>query len=407
MSTGPVLRLLDFQPVIYQGERMWLLRDPLRLCGEQLVFPAALAQMLPFLDGSRDLDAIQIAFSQQVGEWVSRDVVLETIERLDEACLLENERSGAALREQLARYRAAPFRPPSLAGIGYPETVDDLVALFAGYEALAGPGNRQPWRGRGIISPHIDYQRGGPVYASVWSRSHEALAEADLVVILGTDHNGGAGTLTLTTQPYATPFGVLPSAAGLVAQLAEAIGPDEAFALELNHREEHSAELSAVWLHYVYHRLGQAPPPVLPVLTGSFHHFVGNGHHPVSDLRLNRFVETLREAVAGRRVVVVASVDLAHVGPSFGDPFVMDAARREALRQSDRRLMAAIGAGDHARFYDEIAAVHDRHRICGFSAIYLLLRLLEGTHGSAIAYDHCPADDEDNSLVSICGLLLD
>lgn len=386
---------------------MWLLRDPLGLSREQLVFPAALAQMLPLLDGSHDLDAIQVAFSQLVGEWVPRDVIVETIDRLDEACLLENERSQTALQEQLARYRAAPFRPPSLAGIGYPEAVDDLVALFAGYEAQAGSGNGQGWRGRGIISPHIDYQRGGPVYASVWSRSHDALAGADLVVILGTDHNGGAGTITLTTLPYATPFGVLPSPGDLVDRLARAIGPGEAFALELNHRQEHSVELSAVWLHYVYHRLGQTPPPVLPVLTGSFHHFVGNGHHPAGDIRLNRFVETLRDELAGRRVVVVASVDLAHVGPSLGDPFVMDSARREALRQSDRRLMAAIHAGDHARFYDEIATVGDRHRICGFSSIYLLLRLLDGAQGTTIAYDHCPADEEENSLVSICGLLLD
>ncbi len=407
MSTGPVLRLLDFQPVVYKGQQMWLLRDPLGLSTEQLLFPAALAQMLPLLDGSRDLDAIQIAFSEQVGDRVPRDVIVETIGRLDEACLLDNERFRAALQGQLSRYRAAPFRPPSLAGLGYPETVDDLVALFARYEAQAGPGNAQPWRGRGIISPHIDYPRGGPVYASVWSRSRDALADADLVVILGTDHNGGAGTLTLTTQPYATPFGVLPPAGDLVNRLAGAIGPDEAFALELNHRQEHSVELSAVWLHYVYHRLGQSPPPVLPVLTGSFHHFVGNGHHPAGDRRLNHFVETLRGELAARRGVVVGSVDLAHVGPTFGDPFVMDAARREALRQSDQRLMSAISAGDHARFYDEIARAHERHRICGFSSIDLLLRLLDGAQGTTTAYDHCPADEEDNSLVSICGLLLD
>lgn len=386
---------------------MWLLRDPLQLSREQLIFPSVLAQILPFLDGSRDVDDIQIAFSHLVGEWVPRDVVVETIERLDQACLLENERSQAALQEELARYRSAPFRPPTLAGAGYPETVDDLVALFAAYEAQAGDGDRRRWRGRGIISPHIDYRRGGPVYASVWRHCHATLADADLVVILGTDHNGGPGAITLTTQPYATPFGVLPADPELVARLAEAIGPEEAFALELNHRQEHSVELSAVWLHYVYHRLGQTPPPVLPVLTGSFHHFVGNGHHPFGDTRLTRFVETLREETAGRRVVAVASVDLAHVGPTFGDPFVMDAARREALRQSDSRLMAAIRAGDHVRFYDEIAAAGDRQRICGFSAIYLLLRLLDGTKGTTIAYDHCPADEEDNSVVSICGLLLD
>jgi hypothetical protein len=70
-------------------------------------------------------------------------------------------------------------------------------------------------------------------------------------------------------------------------------------------------------------------------------------------------------------------------------------------------LLRAVSAGDHARFFEEIARAHDRHRICGFSATYLMLRYLEATQGAVVAYEHCPADDEDNSLVSICGVLLD
>ena len=46
-QTNPRLRLLDFQPVQQYGESMWLLRDPWQLGERQLLFPAALAQMLP------------------------------------------------------------------------------------------------------------------------------------------------------------------------------------------------------------------------------------------------------------------------------------------------------------------------------------------------------------------------
>lgn len=386
---------------------MWLLRDPLQLSEKQLIFPVALAQMLPLLDGSRDFKAIHTTFSQLVAEQVPAELITTTLEELDAAFLLNNERAHRQQAYHLAEFRAQPFRVPSLAGLGYPAAPDELSSFFAGYEEQAGPAEERNWRGRALISPHIDYQRGGSVYASVWRHSHAALAEADLVLILGTDHSGGPGTVTLTSRPYATPFGVLPTDPELVARLAAAIGPDQAFALELNHRYEHSVELSAVWLHYVYNQLDLAPPPVVPVLTGSFQHFVGNGLHPTRDRTLNRFVDTLQAETAGLRVFVVASVDLAHVGPSFGDPFVMDAVRRERLRQSDTRLLAAIGAGDHARFYDEIVAVGDRHRICGFSATYLMLRYLDGAEGAVVAYDHCPADEQDNSLVSICGLLLD
>jgi MEMO1 family protein len=385
---------------------MWLLRDPLQLSQQQLIFPAALAQILPLLDGSRDLEAIRADFGLLVGDHVPAELVASTVEELDAAFLLDNERAREEREQHLARYRAQPFRAPTLAGLGYPAAVDELTSVLAGYEAQAVPVTARNWRGRGIVSPHIDYQRGGPVYASVWRHSHAALAGADLILLLGTDHSGGPGTITLTMLPYATPFGVLPTEPELVARLAEAIGPERAFELELNHRHEHSVELSAVWLHYVYHQLGQAPPPMVPILTGSFQHFLGNGLHPHQDGTVTRFLNTLQAATAGRRVVVVASVDLAHVGPSFGDPFVMDAARRESLRQSDKRLLEAIAAGDHVQFYDQIAAAGDRHRICGFSATYLMLRYLDGSEGEVVAYQHCPADEQNSSLVSICGLLL-
>jgi predicted class III extradiol MEMO1 family dioxygenase len=84
----------------------------------------------------------------------------------------------------------------------------------------------------------------------------------------------------------------------------------------------------------------------------------------------------------------------------------MDEVRRQALRASDGRLIEAILDGDAARFYNEIAAVEDHNHICGLSSIYLMLRYLEPTQGIQVAYEQCPADPSNHSLVSICGLLL-
>jgi AmmeMemoRadiSam system protein B len=230
--------------------------------------------------------------------------------------------------------------------------------------------------------------------------------EADLVLIFGTDHTGRAGSVTLTHQPYATPFGVLPTDRVLIDRLAQAIGPEDAFAEELNHRNEHSVELSAVWLHYIYHQAGIAPRPMIPILVGSFAHHLENGTHPAREAHLARFVDSLRCETAGRRVLVVGSVDLAHVGPNFGDPFVMDDSRRAELLQQDQNLIDAILQGNAAGFYDQIAAIDDRNRICGFAPLYLMLSYMGPTTGIAVAYDHCPADPQAASLVSICGLLL-
>ncbi|MEZ4518442.1 MAG: AmmeMemoRadiSam system protein B [Chloroflexota bacterium] len=407
MSNYPRVRWLDLQPVYHQGQRMWLLRDPLELDQRQLILPPLLAHMLRYLDGEHSLDEIQQALSADAGFSVPAEAIAEALEELDKAYLLDNARAQAAQDAQLDAYRAQPFRPPALADLSYPGQESQLVQLFEQYAAGDDLGQWNGWTGRGIVSPHIDYQRGGPVYARVWNRSAESLLAADLVIILGTDHNGSPGSITLTRQPYATPFGVLPTDLGVINHLAAAIGETNAFAEELHHRAEHSVELSTVWLHDVFHQAGQPPCPVVPILVGSFHHFLGNGSHPSQDETLQNFLTALREATAGRRVVIVGSVDLAHVGPAFGDTFPMDAARRSRLENEDEKLIESILTGDADGFYRRIAQVRDRNRICGFAPLYLMLSYLGPTTGHYIDYRHCPADDQDTSLVSICGLLLE
>ncbi len=407
MSDKPILRPLDFQPVSHMGQQMWLLRDPLQLSPQQLIVPQGLAQMLMFLDGCRTRQQIHDAFCHLVGEPLEFEIVNNALDQLDDALLLDNQHSQAAQQALLNAYRAQPNRPPALADLSYPGDPAELAQLFQTYGDGDDLNGWPPWHGRALISPHIDYQRGGPVYAKVWRRAETAVLEADLVLIFGTDHNGGYGTVTLTRQPYATPYGVLPTDLALIDELAAAIGPENAYGEELHHRTEHSVELSAVWLHHIYHQAGVAPKPMVPILCGSFHHFVTNGRHPDEDDLLNTAVSTLRRATAGKKVLAVASVDLAHVGPNFGDEFLMNNPRRKKLRQEDDQLIQAVLQGDAADFYDQIAAIQDRNRICGFSSIHTMLRFLGPVNGRQIAYDHCPADPQDTSLVSICGLLLE
>jgi AmmeMemoRadiSam system protein B len=402
-SYKPRLRALDFQPVIYQEQQMWLLRDPLELSDHQLILSPALAQMLVFCDGTRGLEEVQSTLLLQFGFTIEQSAMLDTFAQLDEAYLLDNERSRQAIEALRQTYRDLPHRFPALAGVSYPEDPADLREALDAFGQGDDLDGWLPWTGRAVVSPHIDYFRGGRVYSHLWRRARAAVERAELVLIFGTDHNGSPGSITLTQKPYATPYGIIPTDLGLVDALSEAVGP-KVFDQELNHLNEHSIELSAVWFHHIR---GQDPCPMLPILCGSFQEYVMNGHHPADDRALTAFVETLRAATSGRRVLAVASVDLAHVGPSFGDDFVMDEARRSEIRVSDGSLLEAIGRGDDERFYREVAAIEDRNRICGFSSIYLMLRFLELTRGTQIAYEHCPADSENHSLVSICGMLLD
>ena len=112
----------------------------------------------------------------------------------------------------------------------------------------------------------------------------------------------------------------------------------------------------------------------------------------------------LRAATAGRRVLVVASADLAHVGPAFGDERGWDALARASLKASDERLLAVAATGDPADFLATLRAEQDAHRVCGLPPIYWALHALDGTRGETLGYDQCPADEAGASWVTIAGM---
>lgn len=399
----PKLRTLDIQAVNHGGQPALVLRDPLQLSGNYMVVPQELGPALMLFNGASELTTVRAVLRLRFGLPVDQELLEYLVEVLDANFLLDNERALEAQQRALAAYRAAPFRTPSMAGQSYPADGAELRQLLDGYLARAANqnGHGPAAEGRGVISPHIDYPRGGHVYAAVWRQAQEMAAAADLVVLLGTDHFSMGDRLTLTRQNYATPYGLLPTDTATVDALAGVIGEEAAFSGELRHRGEHSLELVATWLH---HMRGGQPVAMVPILTGSFADFIADGADPAQDATLNRFVDTLRSQIAGRRALVIASGDLAHVGPAFGGPRVDEAGRRR-IQEADRELMAHLAAGSPADFFGAIQRVRDSNNVCGVSPFYLLLRLLGEAEGRTAAYDQCPADGQNTSLVSVCGMI--
>ncbi len=402
----PKLREVEAHPIRYQGQPMILLRDPLRLSDAQIAVPRPLAPLLGLMDGSRDESELEAALLLRAGVRLAPGLLSKLLADLDAACLLDNERFAEAKAAALRAYREAPFRPlASLDGSGAADDPDRVAAHLQGYlDALPPaeqPADDRPIRG--LISPHIDYQRGGPVYAQVWRAAAQAACQAELVIILGTDHQGDDGTLTLTGRSYATPWGVLPTDDEAVAALAEALGREAAFAGELNHRSEHSVELAAVWLHFIR---GRRPVSLLPILCGSFGGFIAGTGDPATHPPFVAALEVLRRVMAARRTLVVAAADLAHVGPAFGDPRGLDFIARAQLHNADERLLAAVYAGDATAFFEQLKAEGDRRHVCGLPPIYLTLRLLDGAQGEPAGYAQCPADPQGLSWVTIAGVIL-
>ena len=402
---NPKLREIEIRPIQHEGQEMLLLRDPLGLSDSQIAVPRPLGLLLAMMDGTRDNSTLEAALTVRTGLRLAEGLLEALVNDLDAAFLLDNERFREAKAASLRSYREAPYRPPTLDGGGFPSSPElartQLQGYMDGLPSLDGEG--APLAPRGLISPHIDYQRGGSVYAEVWRAGAQAARDAELVIMFGTDHQGSAGTLTLTRQSYATPWGVIPTDRAVVDALAGALGEEASLAEELHHRGEHSIELAAAWLHFV--RDG-APVPMVPILCGHFGTFVEGRADPAGHEPFAVAVQVLREVMQSRRTLVVAAADLAHVGPAFGDPYGLDFIGKAQVRNADERLLETVYAGDAQAFFEQLQEEGDRRHVCGLPPIYLTLRLLDEAQGEPAGYALCPADVQGTSIVTIAGVLL-
>ncbi|HEV2124486.1 MAG TPA: AmmeMemoRadiSam system protein B [Chloroflexota bacterium] len=430
-SNGIKLRSLEARWVDVAGEPRLRLRDPLEISGRHALVPASLVPLLPLMDGTRNEAQLATSFGLRTGRALSDDAIAAIMRSLDEAMLLENDRYRAGLEAVRRVYRAQPFRFPALAGRSYPISSSALEDEFEAFSRAAGHIEDLPTLGRltraaGVLSPHIDYTRGGPLYAATWQSAAAAVASAEVVVIFGTDHWGSAGRLTLTPQRYATPWGALPTDPDLVQVLAEALG-ESAFEEELHHRNEHAIELAAVWLHWTLRQAGVIDgclPPVIPILCGSFHCYThvsddessttrsarNEGQTPEEEPWASSALDALVQSLGDRRVFVVSAADLAHVGPAFGDPNPLTVQEKEALVAADAALLRTMTDGDAGALLATLRAQQDRNRICGLPPTYWAMRLLERLNGRRPAgqltgYDQCPADEQFGSVVSIAGVV--
>lgn len=389
----PRLRPVEAFPAVVSGQQVLCLRDPQQYSEAVVYVPAQTASILGLFDGQHSLLDIQEAFARRFGSLLFREQLQQVIHSLDEHLLLDSPRFADHRAKVEGEFRRARFRAPLLAGKSYPSDPEALRRQLDGYFAVPdGPGETPPSPSAaslaGLVVPHIDFARGGPCYA--WGyRELEGAPPADRFLILGTVHAPIARAFALTRKNFETPLGMAETDHDFMDRLLAEVG-EGYLEEELVHRGEHSIEFQAVFLR---HRM---PPAhlvrIVPVLCGSFHRFVDERRSPGEDQEIESFVAALRETVAtlGGRTVIVASADLAHVGPRFGDPRQITPGRLREVGDADRELLESVEAGDAEAFFRAVARDEDRRRICGLPPIYALLRLLPRGGGRVLRYSQWP-----------------
>ena len=382
LAEHPRLRPIEVFPIQVRGRRSLVLRDPADPQRSPLVVSDGAADVLALLDGQRTIPAVASALLLR-GAPITESQLRSFLTQLDEAGYLDGPRAAHLLEQRQAAFRAQPVRPAIHAGGAYPADTESLAhALRAGYLDSAGPGALPAERGaeagplRAVIAPHVDLHRGAPTYS--WA--YKALAEAqpaELYVVLGTCHMPVDGHFAATAKAYATPLGDVPTDAAFVDRLQQRFGRTLS-AGEFAHAGEHSIEFQAVYLRSLG-LAGAGQAAIVPILCDSLHSMVPSGRKPRTVPIVRDFLAALAEVIAAdeRRITLIAAVDLAHVGPRFGDDWRVDRQHQVRVEVADREMLDRVLAADADGYYEQVMRDRDARRICGFTPMYLLSALME------------------------------
>ncbi len=409
LADRPRLRPVEVFPMNNGGRRGLYLRDPSDLELRPLaVYDGGVDIVALIAEGGRTIPELTSALAIR-GAPVSSSQLRSFLTRLDEGGFLEGPRAEHRLHERKADFLAHPVRPAAHAGGAYPDGLEELPrSLAAAYVHPDGPGALPGSRSataapvRAVIAPHVDLHRGAPTYS--WA--YKALAEAepaDLYVILGTCHTPVDGHIAATRKPYATPLGAVPADVDFLDRLGRLYGRD-LFQGEFSHAGEHSIEFQAVYLRSLG-LAGEHAAPIVPILCDSLHSMVPHRRSPRDVAQVTDFVSSLRQAMAddGRRITLIAAVDLAHVGLRFGDGWRVDRDHQISVGAADREMLDLILQPDAEGYYEQIMRDRDARRICGFTPLYFLTALmqLEQRRGELLRYTQWVDTDQSSSVTFV------
>lgn len=403
-------------PAVEEGQPVFVLRDLEELTDKPLALSGGGMMLVSLLDGRRSAAQLRDLFLKNTGSVLELPVILELAAALDAAGYLETPAVAEKRARALAAFRGSGRRPAVFAGPSYPAEPLALAGeLGRFFKAENGPGKDKAGDAlgaspTGLVAPHIDFARGGPAYA--WA--YQALSERrppDVIVALGVAHVSPDSPWTFTPKTYETPFGAMELDDSLYSDLSSKVWY-EPRADEWVHKNEHSLEFQAVWLRYLWR---DKTPPWVPILVSSFERFSPDespSKIPTVEKALKDFSAVVRaHQDKGRRVMVLCGVDLAHVGPRFGDEEDVTPELERKIEDEDRKSLVEAMALDADGFYRSVVEGDHWRRVCGLSSLYTGLRLIKDLGGASpppgrlLTYGQAP--DPAGGVVSFASALFD
>jgi len=411
-ATPRLRQEIDVHPIQHEGQTLFVLYDTSGVSHAQLAVSPSVVFIATQLDGSSSILDIQDRFARESGgQILPSSEIQSVIQALDEALFLQGERFVGVLSEMRAAFATQDVRAATSAGTAYSQdpallrqSLGDMLHAAPPPEEPAAHAPAQAGPPRGMIIPHIDFVRGAAGYGQAY-RELAQVPPPETVVILGTSHHPMTNRIALCDKDFAVPGGVVGNARACTERLREACrGTADLLADLFAHQGEHSVELQAVWLRHVWGERFR----IVPVLVGSMHEFLDAETGParaLEDAQLQAFVAALQSMVAeGPGVMLLASADLSHVGPRFGDARALSTEYLEEVETADRDYLAAIASGVPRGGLACLQRYQDRYHVCGAGCIHILNAVLAGVPGRLLGY-HQAATPEMQQAVTFASMI--
>jgi len=328
----------------------------------------AMQGILPLFNGEHTLDDVVA----QVGKGLSREILEPFVAQLFDAGLIEGEVFDEMWAKMKVDFDSTEILPPAQTAamadaiveahvqkdhqraatdeekdeLGKAKLAEQMTAMMnQALDKADDPSfDSLP---KAIVAPYVPYPQGFQMYGSVYGRLRVVDTPARIVV-LGTNHFGEDTGVCGCDKGFSTPIGTSPADTEMIDAMRSALG-DGLFEHRYDHEREHSIELQAAWLQHVFGDEDGNSPPIFAALVHD--PVVNNGEsYDGKGIALEPFVDALKNAIDSLPgpTLVVGSIELSHVGPSYGDQTQLggdspeaDANRKKVIEQ-DQSLLKMV-----------------------------------------------------------------
>lgn len=402
----PAVRPLEIIPVRAQQGEFLMVRDPMGV-----IEGAALLQPDPILmvffqlaDGRTSVHEMASKVTEATGQIIPAGIFESIVSQLDEALMLQSQRFKDALQKRFEDFAASDTRPYRT----FQHNGSDRLAMLKelGDEmrrhkmsSLSPPKEMGLPRGavRGVLSPHIDYKRGGETYAWAYQALKEHGTGAKTFIVLGTSHRPARHGFIATKKAYDTPFGKLPCNTEMLDELEAEFG-GILYADEYLHADEHTIELNAAYLR---HTFPDQDIKIIPILVVPFDEMLYQDTKPAEDDEVQKFIGALRTVLArhGDKVALIGGVDFSHCGPEFGHEELNNEARQKAIRAEDETALKTLEEQGADAFFETFRPTQNARNVCSIATAYVVTKALEGTAKPRLLhYQQATSNDQSNMV---------